>query len=264
MSGKVHDARLYHRVQEWAKTSGGIVTERDADAVVSWLRSLRGADYGRKPAEGLRRQVLKVISQMRAPASAPAAAGSAVEWTIDTQPDPAPADQPGQKRSMESASPVASKAARMAAAAAASSASTTTDVAPSRTEGGGFNLLNASIRAAMATPPGNETDGKPGEAVDSNNGQNGQGADGADGGQGGRQRPSKRERRAERRPGGGGNGAGGNGQGNGGGNGGTGGAPCEQGYAALGGMDEVLQQVRELVECVPSYLPTFLTFLPSY
>ena len=104
-AGKVLDARLYHKVQEWAKTtSGGVVTERDADAVVAWLRSLRGTDYPRKPAEGLRKQVLKVISQLRAPppAAAPAAAPTP-EWTIDARPDPrnlapSPDGHAGQKR----------------------------------------------------------------------------------------------------------------------------------------------------------------------
>ena len=45
---------------------------------MAWLRGIRGSDYARKPVDGLRRQVLKVIGQMRtAPASAPVAG-----WTF--------------------------------------------------------------------------------------------------------------------------------------------------------------------------------------
>ena len=78
------DPRLSHRVREWAQTQpSGLAAERDADAIVAWLRAQRGSEYARKPADGLRKQVVRCIAQLRttaaaaAPASAPATAADA-------------------------------------------------------------------------------------------------------------------------------------------------------------------------------------------
>ena len=84
------DPRLQHRVQEWASTQpNAFVSERDADAIVAWLRAQRSSDYARKPADGLRKQVVRVISQLRAPPKA--STPSTPEWSIDASPDSAAA-----------------------------------------------------------------------------------------------------------------------------------------------------------------------------
>ena len=155
MSGKVLDSRLPHRIAEWARAhaSGSTASERDADAIVTWLRSQRGSDYARKPADGLRRQVLKVIGlQVRAAASATTTEAGA-EWSIDPTPEPnnLASQSAGTKRPSENGSngngavTVPSKAARVAAAATTSSNGASNGSSPV-----GFNLLNASLRAARS------------------------------------------------------------------------------------------------------------------
>ena len=273
---KVQDARLPHRVQEWAKSNGTtIVSERDADAIVAWLRGQRGSDYQRKPAEGLRRQVVRVISQLRSAllrgdasaqkgggsplpsngepgdAAAPSETGAAApssdaEWAIDTKPD-LYVNISSSKRPLEGASPaLQAKAARLAASES------------NGVHSSGFNLLNASLRANMSNSgsacdltkmDGETSEGAagPSSAAEGGEASSGVAAVAADPGASVGRRQTKRERKAERRAQAAGNGQGGDGApkrnaDNVGNNSGS------LGYAALGGMDSVLQEVRELVE----------------
>jgi hypothetical protein len=146
------DPRLPHRVQEWASTQpNAFVSERDADAIVAWLRAQRGSNYARKPVNGLRKQVVRVIGQLRAPpkASTPGTA----EWSIDASPDTAAANSTagsGSKRSLEAASATAGMVPHLASASkvAKTAAAGGRETVPSG--GAGFNLLNASLRASPA------------------------------------------------------------------------------------------------------------------
>ena len=240
--------------------SSGPATERDADAIVTWLRTLKAYDYARKPADGLRRQVIKVISlqQAASPAAATTPSDSDPAWSIDPRPEPSnseQSDQHGLKRPLNGAAASAalsSKAARMAGAASPANGNGVGRTASDGAGGGGFNMLNASLRASMASnanspgPAAEAADaaagvdmGVGGASLDPAAVPNGQDAGGKSTSlaASGRQRPNKRERRAEK---GGGNSADGSGA--------AGGAAVALGYANLGGMDEVLQQVRELVE----------------
>ena len=143
MSGRASiDHKLPHRIQDWVRSSGGTpATERDADAIVAWLRGQRGSEYARKPADVLRRSVLKTIERTRSqkPSTVPQDATStmpadepALSWSINTV--PAPLDVPGQVGMKRPASPShvqpRDKTPR--------SASMATPVA-------NFNLLNSSI-----------------------------------------------------------------------------------------------------------------------
>ena len=293
------DPRLPHRLQEWAQTQPGHrVSERDADAIVAWLRSQRGSDYARKPADGLRRQVLRTIGQLRSPlpstanpspSSRDAASGESdrvggggsggvegVDWVIDASPSPGTSAQTGSggKRALDapSSSGSASKAAR---------ASSTLAPAPAPPSvPSSFNLLNASLRTTMKESNGDEEAATPtvaGDAEASNappvtpaesstlkgdmpeaaNGGVGGGSGGGGGGGGaasaasaGSRRAQKRERGKRGGGGGGGGGASADRAGAAGGGGPAAGAHASAslGYASLGGMDGVLQEVRELVE----------------
>ena len=132
------DPRLPHRVADWGRAHNTTPTASDADAIVAWLRAQRGLEYSRKPADGLRRQVARVLASSvkvaaaaaAAPESAQAAAAPAsaaaatVGWSID------PSPSAGAKRPAAAEPTVpCEKAAR---------------TEPSS----GSNLLNASIRAA--------------------------------------------------------------------------------------------------------------------
>ncbi|KOO29026.1 vesicular transport protein, partial [Chrysochromulina tobinii] len=112
------DPRLPHRVQEWASTQpNAFVSERDADAIVAWLRAQRGSDYARKPVDGLRKQVVRVIGQLRAPPKA--STPGTPEWSIDASPDTAAANSTagsGSKRSLEAASAAAGMVPHLASA----------------------------------------------------------------------------------------------------------------------------------------------------
>ena len=112
------DPRLQHRVQEWASTQpNAFVSERDADAIVAWLRAQRGSDYARKPVDGLRKQVVRVIGQLRAPPKA--STPGTPEWSIDASPDTAAANSTagsGSKRSLEAASAAAGMVPHLASA----------------------------------------------------------------------------------------------------------------------------------------------------
>ena len=85
------DHKLPHRIQDWARAHkhGEQPSERDADAVVSWLRGQRSSEYARKPADGLRRQVVRTIERMRAEhadaAAAPAAAAEPGAPRLDSR-----------------------------------------------------------------------------------------------------------------------------------------------------------------------------------
>jgi hypothetical protein len=139
-------------VQEWASTQpNAFVSERDADAIVAWLRAQRGSNYARKPVNGLRKQVVRVIGQLRAPpkASTPGTA----EWSIDASADTAAANSTagsGSKRSLEAASAAAGMVPHLASASkvAKTAAAGGRETVPSG--GAGFNLLNASLRASPA------------------------------------------------------------------------------------------------------------------
>ena len=63
------DHKLPHRIEDWARSTGSTPLERDADAIVAWLRGQRGSEYARKPADGLRRQVVRAIERMRSEAA---------------------------------------------------------------------------------------------------------------------------------------------------------------------------------------------------
>ena len=49
------DPKLAYMIHDWQRTTGGTsATEDDAEAIVAWLRSRKGSEYARKPADGLR------------------------------------------------------------------------------------------------------------------------------------------------------------------------------------------------------------------
>lgn len=85
------DPRLPHRLQEWADSHGRRPTESDGEAIAAWLRSLRGTEYSRKPADGLRRQVVRLIARS-APITPSAnlaiggagSVGAQLSWALDT------------------------------------------------------------------------------------------------------------------------------------------------------------------------------------
>ena len=240
------DPRLPHRIADWARTHNATPTQSDADSIVAWLRQQRGSEYARKPAEGLKRQVLRHLSDASkggsSPAAlpAPAASSISVSWSID----PAPSNGAGTKRpSSEPTMPPREKAARPE----------------------GSNLLNASIRASYSDSAQAEGDApaeaaaagaEEGEAAAATATQaasssSAAAAPAADGADAAGRKPRGRERRQRgRRDGeaGDADGAGGSGGGGGGGIGGGGTVVQGLGYADLGGMDGVLQEVRELVE----------------
>lgn len=225
------DARLPHRIQDWAEAHGGRATESDADSIVSWLRSQRGLEYGRKPADGLRRQVVRVLE--RSATAAPPVPGSlqiggagsacisaAASWSIDASPDPVAAKRTVPAGSADGRS---AKAARVEAETAA---------APPRD----FNLLNATVaklyRAQDAdAAAGTSGDGAPAAegngdapAADAAASDAAASTDAANA----PSAPGKKRPRRERRA-----------------------APTETpsvSYADLGGMEGPLQAVRELVE----------------
>jgi ribosome biogenesis ATPase len=154
------DARLPHRIQDWAEAHGGRATEADADAIVSWLRSQRSLEYGRKPADGLRRQVLRLLERSAAAASpVPGAlqiggAGSAcisaaASWSIDASPDPVAAKRAALPGSADVRS---AKAARIEVEAAA---------APPRD----FNLLNATVAKSYRAQDADAVNGTSGDVA---------------------------------------------------------------------------------------------------
>ena len=59
------DHKLPHRIEDWARSTGSTPLERDADAIVAWLRDQRGSEYARKPADGLRRQQFSAVRRHR-------------------------------------------------------------------------------------------------------------------------------------------------------------------------------------------------------
>ena len=183
----VQDTRLPHKVQEWARSQpSGAASERDADAIVMWLRAQRGSDYARKSADGLRRQVVKVIVQLQS-------AAQRAEWAIDAAPDDAirkangkgPGSSNGSKRPR--------------------------DDGDAGEPSPGFNLLNASLRASMASveaAPAADVEAPQADAVDASSDTPRQPAEAATAAVGdaprGAPRPPARgeragERRAERR-----------------------------------------------------------------
>ena len=241
------DARLPHRVSDWGRAHNTTPTPNDADAIVAWLRAQRGgceqhAEYARKPADALRRQVARVLASnakiggAAASPAAPAPASVTPAWTID------PSPSAGTKR------PAAAPAAAPAVAREKLARSTPT---------GGANLLNASLRASytevdserggagapVSSPAPNGDGGMAAEAGAASGGTT-EAATPADGGDApGRKLRGKERRQRGRResePGGGR----------------SSGEATEApsvfvtglGYADLGGMEGVLQEVRELVE----------------
>ena len=272
------DPRLPHRVQEWASTQpNAFVSERDADAIVAWLRAQRGSDYARKPVDGLRKQVVRVIGQLRAPPKA--STPGTPEWSIDASPDTAAANSTagsGSKRSLEAASATAGMVPHLASASkvAKTAASGGRETMPSG--GAGFNLLNASLRASPAvtaaaaaaavaaeSPAPPSSDKPPVEGSGSSSGAAGAGvlqqqqqqqqqtptpAPSATDPMAGEpsasaRKQSRRERKAERRPGGAREAQR---QGGGASNPGGGSTSGSLGYASLGGLEHVLQEVLEL------------------
>jgi hypothetical protein len=270
------DPRLPHRVQEWASTQpNAFVSERDADAIVAWLRAQRGSDYARKPVDGLRKQVVRVIGQLRAPPKA--STPGTPEWSIDASPDTAAANSTagsGSKRSLEAASAAAGMVPHLASASkvAKTAASGGRETMPSG--GAGFNLLNASLRASPAvtaaaaaaaavaaeSPAPPSSDKPPAEGSGSSSGAAGAGvlqqqqqqtptpAPSATDPMAGEpsasaRKQSRRERKAERRPGGAREAQR---QGGGASNPGGGSTSGSLGYASLGGLEHVLQEVLEL------------------
>ena len=237
------DARLPHRVSDWGRTHNTTPKPSDADAIVAWLRAQRGgceqhAEYARKPADALRRQVARVLASsakggdVTASPAAPAPAAVTVGWSIDNSP------AAGAKRPGAAPAVPREKVAR-----------------PAPT--GGANLLNASLRAsytdadaeggsaaapAAAAPAANGDDSAAAEAGAASGGA-AEAAAPADGGDtpGRKLRGKERRQRGRRESESGG---------------GRGGEAAETsgvivtglGYADLGGMESVLQEVRELVE----------------
>ena len=139
---EVTDARLPHRIADWGRAQSTTPTPNDADAIVAWLRAPRGgceqhAEYARKPADALRRQVARVLaSNAKAgePKASPAAAAPAAVtagWSID------PSPSAGGKRP---------------AAAPAAAPTVPREKAARSAPAGGANLLNASLRASYTEP----------------------------------------------------------------------------------------------------------------
>ena len=59
------DPKLAYMIHDWQRTTGGTsATEDDAEAIVAWLRSRKGSEYARKPADGLRKQVAHALKRM--------------------------------------------------------------------------------------------------------------------------------------------------------------------------------------------------------
>ena len=140
---QVTDARLPHRISDWGRSQNTTPTPNDADAIVAWLRAQRGgceqhAEYARKPADALRRQVARVLAsnakggEATASPAAPAPAAVTAGWSIDTSPS-AGAKRPAAAPAVAPTAP-REKVARSAPA-------------------GGANLLNASLRASYTEPP---------------------------------------------------------------------------------------------------------------
>ena len=160
------DPKLPHKIAEWAKTGGGQATVRDADAIVAWLRQQRGSEYARKPADGLRRQVVQTIERMRSTATAassrPAAESSLREATPPQQ-QPVDGDAPsadGDGSWAIDATPSMSgvKRPRPSGVEPAPSKSENAIVAAVE-RGRDFNMLNASIRAGQASGRARNADG---------------------------------------------------------------------------------------------------------
>ena len=139
---EVTDARLPHRIADWGRAQSTTPTPNDADAIVAWLRAPRGgceqhAEYARKPADALRRQVARVLASNakadEATASPAAAAPAAVTagWSID------PSPSVGGKRP---------------AAAPAAAPTVPREKVARSAPAGGANLLNASLRASYTEP----------------------------------------------------------------------------------------------------------------
>ena len=139
---EVTDARLPHRIADWGRAQSTTPTPNDADAIVAWLRAPRGgceqhAEYARKPADALRRQVARVLaSNAKAgePKASPAAAAPAAVtagWSID------PSPSVGGKRP---------------AAAPAAAPTVPREKVARSAPAGGANLLNASLRASYTEP----------------------------------------------------------------------------------------------------------------
>ena len=139
---QVTDARLPHRIADWGRAQSTTPTPNDADAIVAWLRAPRGgceqhAEYARKPADALRRQVARVLaSNAKAgePTASPAAAAPAAVtagWSIDPSP---------------------SAGAKRPAAAPAAAPTVPREKVARSAPAGGANLLNASLRASYTEP----------------------------------------------------------------------------------------------------------------
>ena len=139
---EVTDARLPHRIADWGRAQSTTPTPNDADAIVAWLRAPRGgceqhAEYARKPADALRRQVARVLASNakadEATASSAAAAPAAVTagWSI------VPSPSAGGKRP---------------AAAPAAAPTVPREKVARSAPAGGANLLNASLRASYTEP----------------------------------------------------------------------------------------------------------------
>ena len=139
---QVTDARLPHRIADWGRAQSTTPTPNDADAIVAWLRAPRGgceqhAEYARKPADALRRQVARVLaSSAKAgePTASPAAAAPAAVtagWSIDPSP---------------------SAGAKRPAAAPAAAPTVPREKVARSAPAGGANLLNASLRASYTEP----------------------------------------------------------------------------------------------------------------
>eukprot|EP00964_Phaeocystis_antarctica_P149363 scaffold116487_cov45-Phaeocystis_antarctica.AAC.3 len=138
------DARLPHRISDWGRSQNTTPAPSDADAIVAWLRAQRGgceqhAEYARKPADALRRQVARVLaSNAKAgdAAASPAAAAAApaavtAGWSIDASP---------------------SAGAKRPAAAPAAAPTVPREKVARSAPTGGANLLNASLRASYTEP----------------------------------------------------------------------------------------------------------------
>ena len=223
---------LPHRVRDWAREHGRTPTQRDADEVVAWLRALVGSEYARKPADGLRRQVIRAI---QADGTSGRAAG-VCSWATDTSPEPQPAAQP--KRPLP-APHAADDATETAVAKVARSGAPEASAAPAAPAAP--NLLNASLRAAYATDAAAAAAGAATVAAVAEGRAAAEAAapateaSTAAGGSAGR-RTRTRERRGERR----GDGAAAVAA--------AAGDASRVRYTDVGGIDGVLQEVRELVE----------------
>ena len=126
---------LPHRVRDWAREHRRTPTPRDADEIVAWLRALVGSDYARKPADGLRRQVVRAIQ------AEDTSGGAGVPgWPTGTSPTPQPA--PSKRPLPDTDGADAATELAGIAKVARSGAPEVPPVAP--------NLLNDSLRAAYA------------------------------------------------------------------------------------------------------------------